>query len=113
MKVIIAGSRDGCTAADVETAIHKSGFIISEVVSGVARGADRYGVAWAEGNKVPVTKFYPDWGKGRGAGLERNKQMADYAEALIAVWNGESRGTKHMIDTAKKKGLQVYVYITG
>jgi len=36
-------------------------------------------------------------------------QMADYADALVAVWDGESRGTVHMICRAKENGLKVYV----
>jgi hypothetical protein len=36
--------------------------------------------------------------------------MSEVAEALIALWDGQSRGTKHMIETARKKGLRCYVY---
>lgn len=36
--------------------------------------------------------------------------MADRAEALVAIWDGQSRGTKHMIDTARAQGLRVYLW---
>ena len=36
--------------------------------------------------------------------------MAEYAEALIAVWDGRSRGTLNMIRLAGKCGLRVFVY---
>ena len=36
--------------------------------------------------------------------------MANYADALIAFWDGNSKGTKHMIELAKSRGLKVYVY---
>ena len=50
---------------------------------------------------------------GKAAGHARNRDMGDYADALIALWDGQSKGTKGMIDYAKKKGLEVYVYILG
>ena len=40
----------------------------------------------------------------------RNQVMADHADALIAVWDGASKGTADMIDRAKKRGLKVFVY---
>ena len=78
---------------------------------GEARGADTYGRKWAEGLGITVKSFVPDWGlHGKRAGHLRNVDMGDYADALIAVWDGESKGTKHMIDYATKKGLKVYVH---
>lgn len=86
-----------------------------EIVSGHARGADRLGEKWARENRVPVTKFPAKWKRddGRidyGAGLARNIEMADYATHLVAFWDGQSRGTAHMIRTAKDKGLKGRVY---
>lgn len=111
MKVIIAGGRNVTTYAYVEEAIIQSGFNITEVVSGCARGADTLGEQWATRNNVALKKFPADWDThGKRAGHIRNCQMGDYAEALIALWDGESRGTKHMIDYATKKGLKVFIY---
>lgn len=111
MKTIIAGGRDITEYKHVECAVKGSGFDITEVVSGCARGADTLGEMWAKRNGAPLAKFPADWeGLGRKAGHIRNCQMGDYAEALIALWDGESRGTKHMIDYATKKGLKVYVH---
>ena len=95
-------------------AVKESGFEISQVVSGMARGVDTLALQWASKHCMPVAKFPADWNKyGRGAGHIRNRQMADNADALVAVWDGKSRGTKNMIDTAKAKGLQVYVKQVG
>lgn len=113
MKVIIAGSRGFTNPAIVVAAIVKSKFVITEVVSGGARGIDRFGEMWAKANNVPIKQFIPDWATGRGAGFARNIEMADYAEALIAVWDGVSRGTAQMIREAKKRGLKVYVFQSG
>ena len=43
--------------------------------------------------------FVAEWDvRGRSAGLERNRAMADAGDQLLAVWDGYSRGTRHMID---------------
>lgn len=113
MKTIIAGSRDITSALVIAKAADSCGFLdeITEVVSGTARGVDQIGEAWADFMRIPVKRFPADWNAlGKRAGYVRNEQMADYADALIAVWNGESKGTKHMIDIATRKGLKVYVH---
>lgn len=111
MKTIIAGSRDGITQRDVDEAAKMCGWSIASVVSGTARGVDQMGEAVAKRMRVPVHRYPADWNAhGRAAGHIRNALMADNAEALIAVWDGKSRGTLNMINTAKKKGLKVYVH---
>lgn len=112
MKVIIAGSRTGFVARNVFEAIEASPFHgkITEVVCGGASGVDTHGAYFARLRDIPIKYFIPDWDKyGKGAGMIRNKQMAYYADALIAVWDGESRGTKHMIDVMKQLDKPVYV----
>ena len=80
----------------------------------------------ADGENIPIKVFKPSWsnlevpgaivktnwhGKYNArAGIDRNEQMGDYADALIAVWDGKSPGTKNMIANAKRLGLLVYVY---
>jgi hypothetical protein len=117
MKTIIAGSRrldtDQYLVWLVADAVIKSGFNITEVVSGGARGIDLAGEDWAKANipPTPIKRFIPDWDRqGKAAGIIRNGDMARYAEALIAIWDGSSRGTKNMIETATKLGLKVFVY---
>ena len=74
------------------------------------RGVDSMGEEWAKSKSIPVRRFPADWdGLGKAAGFIRNAEMADYADALIAVWDGKSRGTANMIEVAKKKGLKVHV----
>lgn len=111
MKVIIAGSR-GINSYDVvDNAIRQSGFNITEIVHGnCVNSPDMIGDLWARVHDVPIKKFPANWNEyGKSAGLIRNKEMAQYADALIAVWNGKSKGTKHMIDYAKQNGLEVYI----
>lgn len=112
MKVIIAGSRCGCSPLNLYKALEDSRFLVHEVVSGCARGVDRLGEQWAADNNVPIKRFPAAWGKhGRKAGFMRNVEMAEYADALVAIWDGKSHGTKHMIDTAQARGLKVHVLI--
>lgn len=113
MKVIIAGSRnisDGFPI--INAAVLASGFDVTEVVSGTAQGIDRAGEAWAYEMELPVRYFPANWQKdGKSAGYRRNYQMADYADALIAIWDGKSKGTDHMITTMKAINKPVYVHV--
>ena len=110
MKVIIAGGREITDYELVLQAVLNAGFDITAVVSGGARGVDSMGERFAAEAKLQLFKFPADWDKhGRAAGPIRNQVMGDFADALIAIWDGQSRGTKHMIDYATKKGLKVYV----
>ena len=80
------------------------------VVCGMARGADTLGEKYAKENGYEVHYFPADWDKyGKAAGYIRNEEMAENADALVAFWNGSSRGTKHMIDIANKHKLMVRV----
>ncbi len=115
MKLIIAGSRTFNDALlmkiKMRTFLNISGFIIpDEVISGAAVGADTLGANWAKLRDIPVTYFHPNWYKyGKSAGYRRNELMADAATHLIAFHDGESRGTRHMIDIARRKELTVKV----
>lgn len=112
MKLIIAGGRDFIPEEEhfifLEELNEKEN--IEEVVSGCAKGADKFGEAWAEINHIPIKKFPADWKKyGKRAGHIRNEQMARYGDALCAFWDTKSRGTKNMIDISKKYGLKVFI----
>lgn len=111
MKVIVAGSRDIKSLEDVRHAIHESGYSVTELVSGCAKGVDALGEAWARAAGVPIKRFRPNWaGQGSYAGPARNQRMADYAEALVAVTHSPwTPGTADMIRRARAKGLLVYV----
>jgi len=110
MKTIIAGSRNIISFKIVKQVIEDSEFVITKVVSGTARGVDRLGEEYAYNNNVPIKRFKPDWKtQGKRAGILRNIDMGNYADALIALWDGKSKGTKHMVDYATEKGLKIYV----
>lgn len=113
MKVIIAGSRNVTDPRIVDRAVKASGWHmdITEVIHGGARGVDTLAGAWARGFDIPVRAFPANWREhGRAAGPIRNRIMAEHGQALIAIWDGESRGTKNMIEEAKRRGLKVFIY---
>lgn len=114
MRTIIAGGRDfndyELLAGEVEhfEENHSSSYLT--IVCGKARGADTLGEQWAKEEERDVIYFPADWDThGKSAGYIRNSEMADNAEALIAFWDGKSKGTKNMIDIALRKGLVVKV----
>ncbi len=115
-KVIIAGGRDYTDYVRLEYICAEllQGKFNTEIVSGKARGADRLGEMFAVEHGYPVKYFPANWElHGKRAGPLRNIEMAEYADELIAFWDGKSRGTKHMIDEATKKGLKVNVITYG
>lgn len=111
-KVIIAGGRD---FDNYELLKEKCDAILGskqnvEIVSGTARGADELGERYAEEARLSVKHFPADWNRfGNAAGSIRNAEMAKYANALIAFWDGKSRGTDNMIYSANHLGLAVRV----
>ncbi len=111
MKTIIAGSRQVNNYQTLLNALKEYPYPITEVVSGHAKGVDTLGELYAKSKNIPLIIFPANWGQfGKQAGVMRNLQMANYAEALLAIWDGKSKGTENMIKTAQNKGLKVYIY---
>lgn len=111
-RVIIAGGRDFDQYSLLEFQCDR--LLVRKprvmVVSGGARGADMLGERFATRRHYPIKRFSADWERyGNAAGPIRNKQMAEYADALIAFWDGHSRGTRNMITLARTRGLAVRV----
>jgi hypothetical protein len=112
MRIIIAGSR-AFTFLDyslVENACLSSGYWFTTVLSGQAEGVDKLGEEFARRMSIPVDPFPADWAKyGNGAGIKRNLEMVKKAQALVAIWDGRSPGTQHVISAARAAGLLVHV----
>lgn len=114
LKVIIAGSRgfDGNPKEyypRIDKIIRRHEEV--EIVSGTARGADKWGETYALSKGHKIKKFPAEWDLyGKSAGYLRNKAMAEYADALILFWDGESRGSKHMLDIATDMKLKIKVF---
>lgn len=117
MKIIIAGTR---TCEDTKHLYHglkASGIncdLITEVISGKAKGADTLGETYAKMFGIRVKSFPADWNQhGKRAGFIRNQEMANYCsteDTLLALWDGQSKGTLDMISKANKKGMNVYIW---
>jgi len=109
-KLIVAGSRgfsdypELCRVLDAGIAGALAQHTVS-IVCGMARGADRMGMYYAQSRGLVVHEFPADWDAlGKRAGYVRNEQMADFADGLLVFWDGASPGTKHMIESMRLRG---------
>lgn len=108
MKLAIIGSR-GIIISDLEKYISKD---VTEIVSGGAKDVDTCAKEYAQKHNLKLTEFLPDYQRyKRGAPLRRNLQIIEYADAVLAFWDGESRGTKHVIDVCNKTGKKIVVQL--
>ena len=113
MKVIIAGSRKVEDYKLVAEAMKRCNFKVTEVVSGCATGVDRMGETWARANNLPIKEMPANWYQhGKAAGPIRNREMAEYADAAVVIWDGKSRGTRNMINEMIRKNKPYYIVMT-
>ena len=113
MKVIIAGSRTVRDKNVVWDALNNTKFTITTLFSGGAQGVDLLGEEWAKSKGIPVVCYKPHYSidNPRHAPLLRNIDMAHDSDALIAVWDGKSRGTVHMIGCMKELDKPIEVVV--
>ena len=84
----------------------------TEIVSGGARGVDTSAKEYALAHGLKLTEFLPEYNKfGRGAPLKRNITIIEYADLVLAFWDGKSHGTKFVIDNCKERGVPVKVFL--
>lgn len=110
LSVVVAGSRSISEYVSTEgagvlvaNAIEESEFAVNEVVSGTARGVDQVGEKWADKRGISIEHFPADWDEhGRAAGPIRNQEMVEYADAVVAVHVGASKGTADLIEKARR-----------
>ena len=107
MKVAVIGSR-GLTVSDLWLYLPQE---VTEIVSGGAQGIDTCAREYAQTHGLKLTEFLPEYEKyGRGAPLKRNLEIIDYADRVIAFWDGASKGTEYVIKQCvrSRKGLIIY-----
>lgn len=110
-KIVVAGGRTytntGMVFICLEDIVQKDDVIIS----GHAKGVDMMGEFYAQKNNL-VCEIYPaEWDKyGRSAGPRRNEKMAQIADKVVVFWDFKSRGTKNMIDMAKKYKKELFIF---
>ncbi len=124
IRIIVAGTR---TFSDYELLRNRLDDFISKlkqkhpdkqvvIITGAAKGADQLGSFYARSHNIPLKEFPADWTTyGKAAGPIRNQQMLDYAlheiPELIVFWDGESRGTKNMMNIAKRHNVQTEIVL--
>lgn len=109
MKLAIIGSR-GLTVQNLEKYLPDH---VTEIVSGGAKGIDTCAREYARKNHMQLTEFLPEYEKyGRAAPLRRNLLIIDYADEVLAFWDGHSRGTKYVIEQCVRKNKKVMVIQT-
>jgi len=110
LRLIIAGSRAFNNYDSLVNAMEQLNIQPTTIISGTARGADRLGERYAKEHNIKLIRMPADWNTyGKSAGYLRNKAMAERADMLIALWDGISPGTQHMINIATAKHLTIHV----
>ena len=106
MKVAVIGSRN-LTVANLEKYLPAG---VTEIVSGGARGVDTSAREYARAHGLPCTEFLPEYGKyGRAAPLKRNLQIIEYADLVLAFWDGVSHGTAYTVAACIREGVPVKI----
>ena len=108
MKIAVVGSR-GLKVNDLGRYLPAG---VTEIVSGGARGIDTCAREYAEKNRIKLTEFLPQYEKyGRSAPLKRNLLIIDYADLVLAFWDGNSKGTKYVIEQCKKQNKEIKIFL--
>ena len=112
MRTIIAASRNCVDENVLLKALDTIKWVPTVVLSVNDWVWHKFSENWANQYNIPIEKYIVNWNNhGKLGSNIRNVEMAKNAEALIALWDGESKGTKHMIETAQKHKLKVFVLI--
>lgn len=109
VKVAIIGSRDFNDYNLLKSILEPVKSKIGLIISGGARGADCLGERYANENNIDTLIFIPDWSKGKSAGYERNKQIVEASDIIIAFWDGTSKGTQHSFKLAEKYNKKIKI----
>ena len=109
MKLAIIGSR-GIKNINFSKYISEN---VTEIVSGGAKGVDTLAREFALSKKIKLTEFIPDYKRyGKAAPLMRNLSIIEYSDSVIAFWDGQSKGTKFVIDNCKKSNKPIVIITT-
>ena len=106
LKVAVVGSR-GLSVNNLGACLPEN---VTEIVSGGARGVDTSARQYAVAHGIKLTEFLPEYARyGRAAPIKRNLAIVEYADTVLAFWDGRSRGTKSVIDYCRQRGVPIQV----
>ena len=106
-KIAIVGSR----GLKVDVAVYVPPEYCEKIISGGAVGIDSCAREFAHKYNIPLTEHLPQYDiYGKQAPLVRNKLIVNDADIVVGFWDGNSRGTMHTIDYARKMGKRVKLY---
>ena len=108
MKLLIAGSRS-ITSFDLAPHVPEG---VELVITGGAKGVDTLAEEFARERGIPAVTVKPCYERyGRAAPILRDEEMVDMADAVLVIWDGVSRGSRHTAEYAKRKGKPVTVVL--
>lgn len=110
-KIVVAGGRTYTNTGMVFICLEKIVQKGDVIISGHAKGVDMMGELYAQKNNLACEIYPAEWDKyGRSAGPRRNEQMAQVADKVVVFWNFKSRGTKNMVEMAKKYKKELFIF---
>ena len=99
MKLLIVGSRS-ITDFDLSPYVSAD---VDTIISGGAGGVDALAEQYADTHRLSKYIIRPRYDLyRRAAPLKRNEQMVDVSDAVLVIWDGQSKGTQHTIKSAEK-----------
>jgi hypothetical protein len=113
MKIAVIGSRDFTNYDQVKAVLDT--YPATEYVSGGARGADKQAERYAAEKGIPIKICLPLHDRGEGHPYQvkhfamRNRELVDYADMIIAFWDGKSKGTKQALEYAESQGKIIII----
>lgn len=108
MKVAIIGSR-GLTVKELGKYLPAE---VTEIISGGAKGVDTSAREYAVAKGIKLTEFLPEYKKyGKAAPLKRNITIIEYADLVLAFWDGKSCGTKFVVDECRRRGVSIKIFV--
>lgn len=106
MKLLIVGSRN-INEFDFSPYVSRD---IDTIISGGAEGIDSLAEQYADKHMLSKFIIRPKYqAYRRAAPLKRNEKMVEMADAVLAVWDGCSKGTLYTINYAKKMNKPITV----
>jgi hypothetical protein len=105
--LLICGSRNFDNYEIVSETIKNLDIGFDLIISGGAKGADTLAKKYCVDNNINIKEYLPEWDRyGRGAGIQRNKEMLKVSDFVLIFWDGKSKGTKFNVEYCQKNNKE-------